>query len=287
MLGSEIKLVSKENEGSLFYFDLDLVVQDISTIDVNKLKYDFAICNIMADPENIRNHLINTVKYFGRIHQDDEDIESCEKMDLIFCFGDPEFYEKLSRRKNKFKCPVVYVGNIDKINNNNKMKPLMDYFLDVPIYGSKVFNIIAESKLIEKDAQKAENKIESKENFSGKILVAEDNPNNQLLIKIILQKLGFDVTIVENGQLAVEKYQNEKFDLIFLDINMPVMDGLTALKLIREYEKEIQRYTPIIALTANTINGDREKYIDEGMDNYLSKPFERNQLIDILNLYIK
>ena len=287
MLGSEIKLVSKENEGSLFYFDLDLVVQDISTIDVNKLKYDFAVCNIISDPENIRNHLINTVKYFGRIHQGDEDIESCEKMDLIFCFGDPEFYEKLSRRKNKFKCPVVYVGNMDKINNNNKMKSLMDYFLDVPIYGSKVFNIIAESKLIEKDAQKAENKIETKESFSGKILVAEDNPNNQLLIKIVLQKLGLDVTIVENGQLAVEKYQNENFDLIFLDINMPVMDGLTALKLIREYEKEIQRYTPIIALTANTINGDREKYIDEGMDNYLSKPFERNQLINILNLYIK
>ena len=68
---------------------------------------------------------------------------------------------------------------------------------------------------------------------------------------------------------------------------MPVMDGLTALKLIREYEKEIQRYTPIVALTANTINGDREKYIDEGMDNYLSKPLERNQLISILNLYLK
>ena len=53
------------------------------------------------------------------------------------------------------------------------------------------------------------------------------------------------------------------------------------------YEKEIQRYTPIVALTANTINGDREKYIDEGMDNYLSKPLERNQLISILNLYLK
>ena len=131
------------------------------------------------------------------------------------------------------------------------------------------------------------NKIETKENFSGQILVAEDNPNNQLLIKIVLQKLGLNVTIVENGQLAVEKYQNEKYDLIFLDINMPVMDGLTALKLIREYEKEIQRYTPIVALTANTINGDREKYIDEGMDNYLSKPLERNQLISILNLYLK
>ena len=286
MLGSEIKLISRENEGSVFYFDLDLVVQDMNTINVNKLKYDFAICYIMEDTENIRNHLINTVKYFGRIHQGDEDIESCKKMDLIFCFGDSQLYEKLSKRKDKFKCPVVYVGNMDKINNDNKMKHLMDYFLDVPIYGSKIFNIIAESKLIEKDVQKIENKTESKENFSGRILVAEDNPNNQLLIKIILQKLGLDVTIVENGQLAVEKYQSENFDLVFLDINMPIMDGLTALKHIRAYEKDIQKYTPIIALTANSINGDRERYIDEGMDNYLSKPFDRNQLIAILHLYI-
>lgn len=287
MLGSEIKLISRENEGSLFYFDIDLEVQDISNIDINKLKYDFAICNIIEDPENIRNHLINTVKYFGRIHQGDEDIESCEKIDLIFCFGDPVLYEKLLRRKDKFKCPVVYVGNMDKVNNNNKMKPLMDYFLDVPIYGSKVFNIIAESKLGEDNTQIIENKIKSKESFSGKVLVAEDNLNNQLLIKIILQKLGLDVTIVENGQLAVEKYQNEEFDLIFLDINMPVMDGLTALKHIRDYEIKTQKHTPIIALTANAINGDKEKYINEGMDNYLSKPLEKNQLIAILNLYIK
>lgn len=150
----------------------------------------------------------------------------------------------------------------------------------------KIFNIIAESKLIEKDAQKIENKIESKESFSAKVLVAEDNPNNQLLIKIILQKLGLNVTIVENGQLAVDEYQKEEFDLVFLDINMPIMDGLTALMHIRAYEKEIGKYTPIIALTANSINGDREKYIDEGMDNYLSKPFDRNQLIALLNLYI-
>jgi CheY-like chemotaxis protein len=65
------------------------------------------------------------------------------------------------------------------------------------------------------------------------------------------------------------------------------MDGLNALKIIRERENRIQKHTPIIALTANTINGDRERYIDEGMDNYLSKPFERNQLISILELYLK
>ena len=75
--------------------------------------------------------------------------------------------------------------------------------------------------------------------------------------------------------------------MIFLDINMPVMDGLTALKHIRDYEIKTQKHTPIIALTANAINGDKEKYINEGMDNYLSKPLEKNQLIAILNLYIK
>lgn len=287
MLGSEIKLISRENEGSLFYFDLDLVVQDVTTFDSSKLKYDFAICNIVNDPENIRSHLVSVVKYFGRIHQGDEDIESCEKIDLIFCFGDPEFYEKLSRRKNRFKCPVVYVGSMEKINNNNIMKPLMDHFLDVPIYGSKVFNIIAESKLTEKHIEKMESKIEHKENFSGKVLVAEDNPNNQLLIRIVLQKLGLNVIIVENGQLAIEKHLEEDFDLIFLDINMPVMDGLEALKIIREREDRIEKHTPIIALTANTINGDRERYIDEGMDNYLSKPFEKSQLISVLNQYLK
>ena len=65
------------------------------------------------------------------------------------------------------------------------------------------------------------------------------------------------------------------------------MDGLTALKHIRDYEIKTQKHTPIIALTANAINGDKEKYINEGMDNYLSKPLEKNQLIAILNLYIK
>ena len=286
MLGSEIKLISRVNEGSTFYFDLDLVVQDVINIDASKLKYDFAICNIIDDPEDISNHLINTVKYFGRIHQGDEDIDSCEKIDLIFCFGDPELFEKLTRRKARFKCPVVFVGNMDKINKNNIMKPLMDHFLDVPIYGSKIFNIIAESKLTDSHIEKIEKKIVHKDNFTGKVLVAEDNPNNQLLIKIILQKLGLDVTIVENGQLAVESYEKEDFDLIFLDINMPVMDGLTALSIIREKEEKTGKHMPIIALTANSISGDRERYLDEGMDDYLSKPFDKDKLIAILEQYL-
>ena len=285
MLDSEIKLTSNEGEGSTFYFDLDLKIQDIDVLDHKKLKYDFAICGIISDNENIREHLISTVKYFGRIYQSEEDIENCKKIDLIFCFGDPEFTEKLTRRKKFFNCPVVFVGNKTKIQNHPKLIDLMDYYLDVPIYGSKIFNIIAQVKSIEEshipiDQEKSKNK------YSGKVLVAEDNTNNQLLIRIILEKFGLEVQIVENGKLALEKIKEEVFDLIFLDINMPIMDGIEAIQHIRIYENEINRHTPTVALTANSIKGDREKYLEEGMDNYLSKPINTDELSKILSLYL-
>ena len=283
MLGSEIKLESKLNEGSKFIFELDLEVQDVNTIDPSKFKYDFAICNVVEDTENIRDHLANIVKYYGRIHQGD-DIDSCEKIDLIFCFGDPQFYERLKNRKEKFKCPVVFVGKKEKLNNGNKMKLLMDYFLDVPIYGSKIFNIIAEVKSIHKENR--DSMVQDKK-FNGKILVAEDNINNQLLMNLILKDYGLDVTIADNGKIAFEKYTQIDYDLIFMDINMPLMDGLDALKEIRKYELENQRkHTPIIALTANAIDGDKDRYIEEGMNGYLSKPIENTELVKILNTYL-
>lgn len=285
MLGSEIKLISKEGVGSTFYFDLDLKIQDIDVIDHRKLKYDFAICGVISDNENIRDHLISTVKYFGRIYQAEEDIENCKKVDLIFCFGDPEFTEKLTKRKKFFNCPVVFVGNKTKIQNRPELIALMDYYLDVPIYGTKIFNIIAQVKSIE-ESHTLIDQVKSKNKFTGKVLVAEDNTNNQLLIRIILEKFGLNVQIVENGKLALEKVKEEIFDLIFLDINMPVMDGIEAIKHIRLYEDMINKHTPVVALTANSIKGDREKYLEKGMDNYLSKPINNDELLKILNTYL-
>ena len=282
LLGSEIKLESVENKGSTFFFELDFEIQDIETIDNSKFEYDFAICSKIEDPENIKEHLINTIKHFGRVHEG-QDIEKCEKIDLIFCFGDPELYEKLSNRKKHFKCKAVYVGNIDKINNNNIMKPLMNYFLDVPILGSKISNIIKELKSNEESYEIIEEENIDKI-YKGNVLVAEDNSNNQLLIKLILEKFGLNVTITQNGQIALDEYKKNNYDLVLMDINMPIMDGLTALKHIREYELTTNTYTPVVALTANTLKGDKEKFIQSGMDYYLSKPIQNDELIDILEL---
>ena len=283
LLGSEIKLESIENDGSTFFFELEFEIQDIETIDDSKFEYDFAICNKIEDKENIKEHLINTVKHFGRVHEG-EDIEKQEKIDLIFCFGDPEFYEKLSKRKTRFQCPAVYVGSMEKINNGNIMKSLMNYFIDVPIYGSKISSILKELKSNEKTIDITKDENNTPKTYKGNILVAEDNTNNQLLMKLILEELGLNVILAENGQVAVDRYKEKTFDLVLMDINMPIMDGLTALKHIREYELTVNQYTPVVALTANTLKGDKERYIDSGMDYYLSKPIQNSELINILEL---
>ncbi len=119
--------------------------------------------------------------------------------------------------------------------------------------------------------------------LSGQILVAEDDSTNQILIRSILSKLGFDTTIVNNGQEALGKIQEQDFDLIFMDIQMPVMDGYHATKAIRNLGID----TPIIALTANAMKGDKEKCIQVGCNDYMSKPLDRRELMAKLSQYIK
>ena len=128
--------------------------------------------------------------------------------------------------------------------------------------------------------------IEAGFDFSGKkILVAEDNQTNQLLIKIILEEFNIDITIANDGAEAEEIFETNKFDLIMMDINMPKKDGVEAMKSIKKFEKTKRKHTPIIALTANSVYGDKEKYISYGFDGYLAKPIDTKELIKTLKEY--
>ena len=110
---------------------------------------------------------------------------------------------------------------------------------------------------------------------------------NEELIEILLKKLGLESIIVSDGEQAIEMYKKEKFDLILMDINMPVMDGIRSAKEIITLKKDsFYNDIPIVALTANSIAGDKEKYLSDGMDDYLSKPIEFDKLIVILKKYL-
>lgn len=115
------------------------------------------------------------------------------------------------------------------------------------------------------------NKVDSVKKI--KILVAEDNPINQKLIMTILTKLGYTATLVENGALAYEACKNQKFDIIIMDLQMPVMNGLDASQKIKS-DNSINPKPIIIALTANAMSGDREKCLNAGMDDYMTKPVQ-------------
>ncbi len=113
------------------------------------------------------------------------------------------------------------------------------------------------------------------ENTAFDVLVAEDNPANQLLIRTLLTKLDQNVTVVENGELAVQAASAHAFDIIFMDMRMPQMDGYTAAKTLRS----LGNTTPIIALTAHIIKDEEEKFREAGMNDWLSKPFNIQELV--------
>ena len=117
------------------------------------------------------------------------------------------------------------------------------------------------------------------------ILLAEDNEINQKIIEYSLTNAGYEVDIAKNGQEAIDMYHQHSYDLVLMDVQMPVLDGYEATGHIREMESTLlngTRRIPIIALTANAMKGDREKCLDAGMDEYLSKPFTPNDLIGII-----
>ncbi|MBI3242070.1 MAG: response regulator [Chloroflexi bacterium] len=114
-----------------------------------------------------------------------------------------------------------------------------------------------------------------------KILLAEDHAVNRKLATLLLQRAGHQVDVAENGQEAVEAVQHRHYDLVLMDVQMPEMDGFEATSLIRAQEGD-ERHTPIVAMTAHAMQGDRERCLKAGMDDYLSKPIEPKELAALL-----
>jgi two-component system, sensor histidine kinase and response regulator len=119
------------------------------------------------------------------------------------------------------------------------------------------------------------------------ILLAEDNVVNQRVALAILQRMGHRVVVAENGKQALDLLDRGTFDAILMDVQMPEMDGFEATAAIRRQQSRTGAYTPIIAMTAHAMQGDRERCIDAGMDDYISKPIRAAALADILQTYCR
>jgi CheY-like chemotaxis protein len=118
--------------------------------------------------------------------------------------------------------------------------------------------------------------------LSGQALVVEDNPSNQILISMLLKKMGLEITLANDGLEGVEEARRRKYDIILMDMQMPRMNGYEAAQKLRSEGFSV----PIVAVTANAMKGDEEKCLQAGCDAYLSKPVDRKKLYEILCRYL-
>lgn len=119
-----------------------------------------------------------------------------------------------------------------------------------------------------------------------KVLVAEDNYINQKLISKLLLNKGYNINIVDDGQKVLDALEKDKYHIVLMDIQMPIMDGYQATKLIRAKEITSGKYIPIIAVTAFAMESDRQKCFEIGMDDYISKPFNKDDFYKIIEKHL-
>ncbi len=177
---------------------------------------------------------------------------------------------------------IIMLSSSDKSEDIKRLESLgMDHYLMKPVKQSEVFNSIL--SLLNPDARpytgpesdiKPDRTDESQ--VEHRILVAEDNPVNQRLVSDILIQAGYKVSIVDNGEAARDAALSEQHDLVLMDVQMPVMDGLQATREIRE--NETNSHQIIVGLTAHALSGDRERCLEAGMDEYLTKPIAADEL---------
>lgn len=117
--------------------------------------------------------------------------------------------------------------------------------------------------------------------------MVEDNAANQKLAVLLLKKIGFAVQVANNGREAVEAVKEGAFSVILMDCQMPEMDGFEATEVIRQWEETRKERIPIIAMTANAMQGDKEKCLAVGMDDYISKPINPKQLQEVIYKWLK
>ena len=123
-------------------------------------------------------------------------------------------------------------------------------------------------------------------NLDLKVLIVEDNLTNQKLLGFFLEELNAKFDIASDGIEAIECFQNNKYDIILMDENMPNMNGIEATKIIREIENNQKlKANIIVAITANALKGDRERFISSGMDDYISKPYSEEDIVRVLQKY--
>ena len=303
-LGGALKVESTLGEGSAFHFTLTIPKKEIArTKRVKPMRMAiYAPRDVQSkDSDHYLENYLLSFEHLSMMRF--KTLEEC--MNAPFSMFDALYihYDKLDKDElNKIVKHHSSHSNIILVTKLNKRHLVQEISVDFsqvlyePITFSKVeksFNYLVESKEnnIRKEREKDSSLKKDIKLFSDiHALIVEDNPINQKMIQHTLKNIGITTECANNGKEGFEMYmQNaEKYDIVFMDIQMPIMNGIESTKAILAYEdRKMIKHTPIVAVTANALKGDRERFMAEGMDEYVSKPIDLEKFITVLKLFFK
>ena len=284
MMHSKIEVKSEEEKGSEFFFDLELpVIDESSSIEKQDKKVDICVLH----STNALSCAINEIifSYLQAWQYSYREIDSLDSIDnntdvLIVCakLFDTQACENALNQHERLQ--LIYIEGINEHFNCTHKK---FHFIEQPMTGSALFDTLVALTNLTTELLKKNEVISIKTPiYHGNILVAEDNETNQMLIAIMLEERRLNYTIVNNGQEAVDATKKDDFDIIFMDINMPILDGISATKILRQ----MHYIKPIVSLSANVIASDQKIFLEAGVDNTLNKPIIPDELDKILQKYL-
>lgn len=311
IMGGQLGLISQENAGTLFWFELTLPKQDADARVVIDLTERLNGLSVLVVDDNATNreilaHQLHgwSMRYMGAASgQDalrilDREESRCDLLILdLHMPGMDGFEVARAIRSNPLhaRLPLVMLSSVSvDANSPERLSTTIDCYLTKPVRQSDLYDAIATVFSTTADLSSSVNPDSPalpKTSLlpSGKrILIAEDNPVNQSVAKAMLDSLDVANALADDGRIALQRLAREPFDLVLMDCQMPEMDGFEASQQIRLLQQrgELPAYLPIVALTANAVEGDRERCLAAGMDDYLSKPFTRDGLQAILSRWL-
>jgi len=267
LMGSSLKLKSAPNKGSTFSFALDVPICTTEPI-LKSVLHDKKL--VLFSSENSQEYLqVQEQLDLFLLPYEVLTLEQENDYDICICF-DIFDVQKLIDSKNQNKKDIILIYPVDNIIEHVHV---LTHYSQTPASLYKELYILATAKSNQ----------ESQETINIKLLVAEDYELNRILLTEMLGPHQIKPNFALNGQEAIEMARANDYDLILMDINMPVINGMDATKIIRLKDKNV----PIVALSANVMLEDRQNYLDAGMNDFLSKPIEVDKLFKTIQTYKK
>ena len=296
LMGGELHVESTEGEGSTFSFVVPLARDNSRETPDNSILLSEQTFGILlpndrgVEMDQFLGRYIQNLGGKARIYyyeEVSEDITPDALPDTMVIFHRYASREGELDQFMHLDCPKILVTDDALKSKAAHIVEQFDAIITPPVTLDKVIKVTQKTPQTLTLPEK-ETPAQLQSDFGGfRILVAEDNPVNQQLIENILNRFGVETTLVSDGKQAVEMRKAYHYDLIFMDIQMPILNGTGATQKILDYEKKHQlKHVPIIALTANALNGDEQKYLQSGMDAYLSKPIRIEQLSTLLHTFL-